>query len=127
MSWSSAKTHQFRIVITLWVPAPQRTYPTQLPHEPAHIAAAKNKQAIEDMVRGLAVEAGAQTRACWLKNSASSWKLLVPRRPGMFESRVLARLPCRCAKDYRDQPLFLVTARRLSLLPPHRWEGDGRQ
>jgi AcrR family transcriptional regulator len=30
-----------------------------LPHEPAHIAAAKNKQAIEDMVHGLAVEAGA--------------------------------------------------------------------
>jgi AcrR family transcriptional regulator len=31
-----------------------------LPHEPAHIAAAKNKQAIEDMVHSLAVEAGAQ-------------------------------------------------------------------
>jgi AcrR family transcriptional regulator len=30
-----------------------------LPHEPAHIAAAKNKQAIEDMVHSLAVEAGA--------------------------------------------------------------------
>jgi AcrR family transcriptional regulator len=30
-----------------------------LQHEPAHIAAAKNKQAIEDMVHGLAVEAGA--------------------------------------------------------------------
>jgi AcrR family transcriptional regulator len=30
-----------------------------LPHEPAHIAAAKNKQAIEDMVHGLAEEAGA--------------------------------------------------------------------
>jgi AcrR family transcriptional regulator len=30
-----------------------------LPHEPAHIAAAKNKQAIEDMVCGLAIEAGA--------------------------------------------------------------------
>jgi AcrR family transcriptional regulator len=30
-----------------------------LPHEPAHIAAAKNKQAIEDMVYNLAVEAGA--------------------------------------------------------------------
>lgn len=30
-----------------------------LPHEPAHIAAAKNKQAIEEMVYGLAVEAGA--------------------------------------------------------------------
>jgi AcrR family transcriptional regulator len=30
-----------------------------LPHEPAHIAAAKNKQAIEDMVYGLAIEAGA--------------------------------------------------------------------
>jgi AcrR family transcriptional regulator len=30
-----------------------------LPHEPAHIAAAKNKQAIEDMVHGLAIEAGA--------------------------------------------------------------------
>jgi hypothetical protein len=30
-----------------------------LPHEPAHIVAAKNKQAIEDMVRGLAEEAGA--------------------------------------------------------------------
>jgi AcrR family transcriptional regulator len=30
-----------------------------LPHEPAHIAAAKNKQAIEDMIHGLAVEAGA--------------------------------------------------------------------
>jgi AcrR family transcriptional regulator len=31
-----------------------------LPHEPAHIAAAKNKQVIEDMVYSLAVEAGAQ-------------------------------------------------------------------
>jgi AcrR family transcriptional regulator len=30
-----------------------------LPHEPAHIAAAKNKQAIEDMVYSLAVEANA--------------------------------------------------------------------
>jgi AcrR family transcriptional regulator len=30
-----------------------------LPHEPAHIAAAKNKQAIEDMVYSLAIEAGA--------------------------------------------------------------------
>jgi AcrR family transcriptional regulator len=30
-----------------------------LPHEPAHVAAAKNKQAIEDMVHTLAVEAGA--------------------------------------------------------------------
>ena len=30
-----------------------------LAHEPAHIAAAKNKQAIEDMVYSLAVEAGA--------------------------------------------------------------------
>jgi AcrR family transcriptional regulator len=30
-----------------------------LPHEPAHIAAAKNKQAIEDMVHALATEAGA--------------------------------------------------------------------
>jgi AcrR family transcriptional regulator len=30
-----------------------------LPHEPAHIAAAKNKQAIEDMVHTLATEAGA--------------------------------------------------------------------
>src|SRR5262245_1327813 len=30
-----------------------------LPHEPAHIAAAKNKQAIEDMVHGLSIEAGA--------------------------------------------------------------------
>ena len=30
-----------------------------LPHEPAHIAAAKNRQAIEDMVHGLAIEAGA--------------------------------------------------------------------
>jgi hypothetical protein len=30
-----------------------------LPHEPAHVAAAKNKQAIEDMVYELAVEAGA--------------------------------------------------------------------
>src|SRR5262249_19800631 len=30
-----------------------------LPHDPAHIAAAKSKQAIEDMVHGLAVEAGA--------------------------------------------------------------------
>jgi AcrR family transcriptional regulator len=30
-----------------------------LPHEPAHIAAAKSKQALEDMVCGLAVEAGA--------------------------------------------------------------------
>jgi AcrR family transcriptional regulator len=30
-----------------------------LPHEPAHIAAAKSKQAIEDMVYSLAVEAGA--------------------------------------------------------------------
>jgi AcrR family transcriptional regulator len=30
-----------------------------LPHEPAHVAAAKNKQAIEDMVYDLAVEAGA--------------------------------------------------------------------
>src|SRR5690349_12473259 len=28
-----------------------------LPHEPAHIAAAKNKQSIEDMVHSLAVEA----------------------------------------------------------------------
>ncbi len=31
-----------------------------LPHEPAHIAAAKSKQAIEDMVYSLAVEAGAR-------------------------------------------------------------------
>jgi AcrR family transcriptional regulator len=31
-----------------------------LPHEPAHVAAAKNKQAIEDMVYSLAVEAGAR-------------------------------------------------------------------
>jgi AcrR family transcriptional regulator len=30
-----------------------------LPHEPAHIAAAQSKQAIEDIVYGLAVEAGA--------------------------------------------------------------------
>jgi len=30
-----------------------------LAHEPAHVAAAKNKQAIEDMVFGLATEAGA--------------------------------------------------------------------
>jgi AcrR family transcriptional regulator len=30
-----------------------------LPHEPAHIAAAQNKQAIEDIVYGLVVEAGA--------------------------------------------------------------------
>src|SRR5262249_30514741 len=30
-----------------------------LPHEPAHIAAAQNKQAIEDIVYALAVEAGA--------------------------------------------------------------------
>jgi len=30
-----------------------------LPHEPAHIAAAKNKQAIEDMIHELAIEAGA--------------------------------------------------------------------
>jgi AcrR family transcriptional regulator len=30
-----------------------------LPHEPAHIAAARNKQAIEDMVHALATEAGA--------------------------------------------------------------------
>jgi AcrR family transcriptional regulator len=30
-----------------------------LPHEPAHIAAAKNKEAMEEMVYGLAVEAGA--------------------------------------------------------------------
>jgi AcrR family transcriptional regulator len=30
-----------------------------LPHEPAHVAAAKNKQAIEDMVYSLADEAGA--------------------------------------------------------------------
>ena len=30
-----------------------------LPHEPAHIAAAENKQAIEDMLQVLAVEAGA--------------------------------------------------------------------
>jgi AcrR family transcriptional regulator len=30
-----------------------------LPHEPAHIAAARNKQAIEDVVHNLAVEAGA--------------------------------------------------------------------
>jgi AcrR family transcriptional regulator len=31
-----------------------------LPHEPAHIAAAKNKQALEDMVYSLAVDAGAR-------------------------------------------------------------------
>jgi AcrR family transcriptional regulator len=31
-----------------------------LPHEPAHVAAAKNKQAIEDMVHALAVEAAAR-------------------------------------------------------------------
>jgi AcrR family transcriptional regulator len=31
-----------------------------LPHEPAHVAAAKNKQAIEDMVYNLALEAGAR-------------------------------------------------------------------
>jgi AcrR family transcriptional regulator len=30
-----------------------------LPHEPAHIAAAKNKEALVEMVHGLAVEAGA--------------------------------------------------------------------
>jgi AcrR family transcriptional regulator len=30
-----------------------------LAHEPAHIAAARNKQSIEDMVHGLAIEAGA--------------------------------------------------------------------
>ncbi|MBX7164758.1 MAG: TetR/AcrR family transcriptional regulator [Pirellulales bacterium] len=30
-----------------------------LPHEPAHIAAAENKQAIEDILNALAVEAGA--------------------------------------------------------------------
>jgi AcrR family transcriptional regulator len=30
-----------------------------LPHEPAHIAAAQNKQAIEDIVHGIAIEAGA--------------------------------------------------------------------
>jgi AcrR family transcriptional regulator len=30
-----------------------------LPHEPAHVAAAKNKQSMEDMVHSLAVEAGA--------------------------------------------------------------------
>ena len=31
-----------------------------LPHDPAHLAAAKNKQAMEEMVYSLAVEAGAQ-------------------------------------------------------------------
>src|SRR4029453_3254788 len=30
-----------------------------LPHEPAHVAAARNKQALEEMVYGLAVDAGA--------------------------------------------------------------------
>jgi hypothetical protein len=30
-----------------------------LPHEPAHVAAAKNKQAVEEMIHSLAVEAGA--------------------------------------------------------------------
>jgi AcrR family transcriptional regulator len=31
-----------------------------LPHEPAHVAAAQNKQAIEDIVHSIAVEAGAR-------------------------------------------------------------------
>jgi len=30
-----------------------------LPHDPAHMSASQNKQAIEDIVYGLAVEAGA--------------------------------------------------------------------
>ena len=41
-----------------------------LMHEPAHVAASQNKQAIEDIVYELGVEAGATIRGRSLRNCA---------------------------------------------------------
>ena len=45
-----------------------------LPHEPAHVAAAQHKQAIEDLVHELAVAAGAARPQAWRSNCAWSWR-----------------------------------------------------
>ncbi len=41
-----------------------------LPHEPAHLAARRSKQAVEEIIHTLAVEAGATSRAAWRRSCA---------------------------------------------------------
>jgi AcrR family transcriptional regulator len=84
-----------------------------LPHEPAHIAASENKQAIEDIVRALAEEAGAdEPRAlaqelCLIMEGAYVTRHVTGNRNTVNIARRLAQLAIasRCPNGYAAKQL----------------------